>query len=197
MFVADYDDPWRGYQKEFAKVEAVRLNLEEEELTSQKSYQDRIAELEAEQQGANDKLADRRDQIAEVEGELEDLGLEQNMTRRQLRAQNALRDVARANYDLAVRDAAPADELSAKLSAFEEQNQKANDLLVAQQQADAAYEAAKSRLQVLTRERDELNSQMKAARAEVDRIRSARFKVDPDNWFSSAKRSVMEWPIID
>ncbi|MFM8729048.1 MAG: hypothetical protein ACKON9_28435, partial [Planctomycetaceae bacterium] len=114
-----------------------------------------------------------------------------------LKFRNSDRDEARANYDLAVRDALPDTLKDARLEEYRRRQGMCDEL---QRKLDAEKELLAElagRSKQLTAKLDELTGAQGKLSAEADRMRAALENIRPSSTISALKRSLMELPIID
>ena len=196
MMVKDHNDEWRGYQKTGFRVEAAAQNAELSRYETDE-LQARRDEVSEKLTAANEKLDSAADKRAELDENVKALAFEQNVLARKLRSQNADRDVARANYDIGVRDVLEPDALNSLRVEFESRKNMRDVTELELQAAEKKLAAAKSAFNEFTKEQRELSSELKKLNSDKDRITAAMEKIAPTGVLQSAKRSFMEWPIID
>ncbi len=192
MMAGDHSDQWRDYQKTFDEINALKLeaNIESEQGGQ---YQARVEQLETEIQQAESDFSEEKQKI---DSKIEELSLKADNLSRRVRAQRAVRDKARADYDLAIRDEKAT--LAATLREdFDREQQRVDELELALSNVETEIKDQKSELAKQTAAYDQATDELKQFQAEVERLQAAKSKVDPDNWFSSVKRDVMQLPIID
>lgn len=197
----DHDDEWRGYQRQFLRIEADNLR------------RDRQAVMDAAQdKGGYEKyLQELGSQIAATDAELQKLGKDladakrvaveektkADLKGRDVRFARAHRDVARANYDLGIRDAVPDEKLAALKGEFDRHQEKVLGLESEWELQTTVSKEAAAALSKLTGELDKLNDQKKKFTAEVVRIEDALTDIAPAGGPRAWKRAFMEWPIVD
>lgn len=197
MMWADYADEWRIYQREAMAYIAAKDRAQVAEIKASPEHQELLAKAREEQKLATQQLDARKADVAEVERDVAKLSQQSAATMRELRVLRAIRDVERANYGLKVRDSAAAPELAAALEKFNVAQANADKFEAKYADETYALNQAKSRLSALTAERDQAEKDIKAANADIARLTAAINKIEPDNWFSAAKRDFMLLPIIN
>ena len=197
MMSRDHAREWRDYQKTTERIQAVRLRQEQQALRDDVDRTGRVAEAEEALRTASGTLTESGEQLATLAEEIAELKLQSDELTRSLKVQNARRDVARANYDLAVRDARPEDVTEGLREAFAAEQAAADKLLVELQQSDALLEAKKQEQTSLTQQRDAARAELDRLEADIERLHAALDRIEPESGFSAAKRRIMEWPIID
>lgn len=197
MMAADHSEEWTQHQRTFEDIQDVTIENSKEKIEANPEYKQESATLESELQAANDRLSAEENEVRKARAELKDAEMAFDLAGRAVRAQRAIRDKARADYDLDVRDSKPANVLAAKLGQFEAEQKKVDDLEKDVQIKETQRNNKKDALDALTKGRDEVVAQLKKLNSDLDRLQAAQNKLAPESWFSSAKRSFMEWPIIN
>lgn len=225
MMSSDHDREWKDVQRTSEKINTLRLQLElyEQGALSDGETQRLASSLTEEQREAlaiavtsdptdyedaekalADAIKDAKAELAENEGErepiekaIDELALDFDLKSRRDRNQKAVRDKARADFDLAVRDELPEPERTQLFQNFQEQQRLVDENVIAVQRAKAALDEKRTELAEATGARDELQARLKALQADEQRVRAARNKLEPDSTVAWVKRKVMELPIID
>ena len=210
MMWADYNDEWRTYQRQAFSLQAKRDRAREARIVNDPAFKSNV-------QTVTEQVDEATDQLKAHDQELATLGktakaakekLDNHM--RALKLRRAERDVARANYNLGVRDNVPQlKSLEAQFSSIESEVKIKEAEFV-----QLAYESdiAKSQVNALTAERDKVVAKKKATEAEVSLIHATVQKIDPQtkNWDGTAtaeskldgtlrklKLQLMQLPIVD
>ncbi len=210
MMAADQHDEWRGYQRTnfkldaAVKVQALAAIRSDEYLAKKTTLESRL-----------DALNEELNAFAALKVELDrNLDIAKRVVERlevALKSQNAIRDEARAHYDLAIRDALPEAETSALKQGFDVEQQKADQIQLELEEAQAALKSvgqpadddSGDRRQELmdyarlSAELTDVQAQLGRLDADEKLVQAALENVDPDSTFSALKRKIMEWPIID
>lgn len=199
MMAADHNDPWRDYQKTFEEIQAEKLRRAADRVKTDEHNQ-RVRELEQKLQQANEDLQSRGDALAQARDELKALDNEVDLLNREVRNKRAERDVARANLDLGIRDQLGEQELAALKAKFDELQAIVDgpeglerDL----QELQTARNQKAEEVAAFTAERDKIAAALKQQRSEVEQLHKALTQIEPENPLVAAKRTMMEWPIID
>lgn len=219
MMYFDHHDEWRAYQHQFFQLEADKLVAEENakkaELTGatlgtgakavarlEKSYEAKREELTR-------ALADQKTQLnvavqdlADREANIKKLDNEYSMQMRQVREHRAYRDVARANFDLAIRDQVSKEQAAAKREEFDLKQQYVAELEAELDRRDDTRNKATAELKEKTKDRDDAAAAVKAFEADILRLETAKDRIEPEpNSVAGAvrtfKRWLMEQPIVD
>lgn len=160
------------------------FELGQAELTS------RIARLTAAAEADKEKYASLKKTLAEDERLFDLQG-------REVKAQRAERDVARANRDIGVRDHVDKDTRENLQRIFNELQSNVTALEKEWERLGTTRDGNVAKLAALTVERDAADAELKAHTAELARISTALDTIAPDGALKSAKRKFMEWAIID
>ena len=193
MLHDDHNDEWRVWQQTFDRIEDARLTgigldqaddlaARAEELKSQ------IEERQAHLDSINDQATALDAELAAAQGEAE----------AQLRAtkpMRTLRDVARANYDLAVRDNAA--DTADRLQAFNDEQAKVDQAERDLRKKDDAVKTIQAKLTTLQGEEVEANKTLTALNAALQLTTDTREAIAPGGTFQAVKRWLMEQPVID
>ena len=196
MMVADHDDEWRQVQRTADQLDAELLRNTMSALES-RDYRQQVDALKQQLDQAQTQLDSEDDRRAELSQAVRNLEFEVDRFSRRLKNQSAQRDVARANYDLAIRDNLPKAILSNKLGLFEDRQKDVDKTARELEDETTILTKTQEQLNQLTTERDLAESALATLQSDVDRAEVALTKIEPDNLLSSFKRQMMEWPIID
>jgi len=198
MMQKDQDDEWRPIQrKNFqleAKVREVELKVIEDD-----AFKIRSGELKKQIATAEEDLSKAKavPENAELFRKLES---EQRIVDRlevDLKSRNALRDEARANFDLSVRDALPTDQTAARLAFFESRQEIVNQSQLELDAAKSVLAKTTEAVRAITKQRDDLLALNEQTTSDAARVQASLEKIQPTSMISSMKRSMMELPIID
>ncbi|MFP6769462.1 MAG: hypothetical protein VB859_14900 [Planctomycetaceae bacterium] len=193
MLHDDHNDEWRTWQQKWDRVEAARLT------SVGNDQQDTLLRRQAQ---LNKQITQARNRAVTIKAELDSL---ESTLKKQVDAVAAAlrvakplrtdRDVARANYDLAIRDNDTT--ATAKLEVFQQAQAQADaaeqDLRKAEDTAQAT-KASISKLQgVVGNDLQDLES----LEALITLARDSRGTIAPEGNFQAFKRWLMEQPIVD
>ena len=117
MMRADQADEWKGYQRTNFKLDATVRKADLAKIESPE-FRKQLAEMDAQVKAAEEKLAQIRIDQAPVFKDQDTLQRSVDALEINLKFKNSIRDQARAQYDLAVRDALAADLTQARFDAF-------------------------------------------------------------------------------
>lgn len=214
MMYFDHHDEWRAYQHEFYRLEADKLAAEEQAKKAElvglptdgaarsqaqidAAYAAKLEELRSAKEAKEAELKQAVSDLAEREANVKKLDNDYLMQMRVVREKRAIRDVARADFDLGVRDQVPPERYAALKEDF---NAKQNEVLRLEaelDQRDAARKSAAMELKKLTAERDKAVAAIKAFEADIVRLETARDRIEPVSAVKKFKRWLMEQPIVD
>lgn len=194
MMARDEKREWRDYQRQAEKLKVAKVQGELEKVDTADlkaridAHQQKISELKSSE--AAQKARESQEKVRQLKGDLDRLATESKF-------KNAERDVARANFDIAVRDSMPEPQLTKVRAAYNDLQTQAEAKAKIVEQARAAYEAGKAELTSLNKARDD-------EQAELDKLSAARKTLieqlellQPSARWIAAKRSFKEWPIIN
>lgn len=197
MMKADHSGEWRNYQKTAYALEAKLKEQDYEEVLKASQATVQQQNLAEKIKQANENLAKHKARLVELEQEIADLEQQQDLQSRALKAQSAERDVARANYDLAVRDEAPQERLDALQAEFDRRQQIVDETSRQLEQTETQLIVLRTERNDITSARDEVQDEIRKLTRAVEQAREAWLKIDPESTLSRVKRKIMEWPIID
>lgn len=197
MMWADYNDEWRTFQRQAFKYQAERLKSREDGVKTSPERTAKVEELKARIGEVEKKLAEKQQDEAQLSRSVREASETAANVLRSLKDERAKRDVARADYGLGVRDGLSKDELAKLKAAFDSIEESVQQKEVDYAEAKLNVDRAKAELSKVTGERDAAQKDLKAEQTESMLLHAALNKIQPDNWFSSAKRSMMLLPIID
>ncbi|MFZ9090508.1 MAG: hypothetical protein ACO3FE_10475, partial [Planctomycetaceae bacterium] len=169
MLKQDQDDEWRSYQRTAFDIDASMRSQDLENLQT-KQYQNEVNRLDAE-------LAEAQSELTEAK--LDDAGLFESLDSQirlveglelELKFQNSDRDEARANYDLAVRDAMPDEVLRSALLAYEERQKICDDKQIVIDREQDKLAELQTKVKQLTSRVADLEAEKTKVTAEADRV---------------------------
>lgn len=201
MLYIDHQDEWRKHQRNFYYAESLILENEKGRVFQTQSAG--ATEFESRRQILIDNLIAQGESLSDVEeyrtltGEVADLALAFNLKERDVKFKRADRDVARANRDLAVRDALPNEQLRARQKKFDDFQSAVEALEHEWEILGVNLDQKKSALGEITSDRDAIDEELKKFTSEVTRIGDTLDQIAPGGTIKSFKRMTMEWPIID
>lgn len=117
MMRADQADEWKGYQRTNFKLDATVRKADLAKIESPEFRKQR-AEMDAKVKAAEEKLNQIKIDQAPLFKEQDTLQRSVDALEIDLKFKNSIRDQARAQYDLAVRDALPKDLTQARFDAY-------------------------------------------------------------------------------
>ena len=197
MMWADYNDEWRTYQREAFKLQAARLKARENQIKAAPEHKAKVEELAGRIDSAKKELATKHSEEKSLTEKVRSASDKASNHLRTLKNERAKRDVARADYTLAIRDNLTGEALE-KRTADYKTIERAVDVMEAEYaELKLAVDNAKIELAKVTGERDAALKELKGEETQAVLIHAALNKIEPDNWLSKAKRQLMLLPIID
>ncbi|MCA9091847.1 MAG: c-type cytochrome [Planctomycetaceae bacterium] len=197
MMAKDHDREWRHYQAEFQLQDAEQMEAKKHAIESPE-YQQKLKELEDAKKAALDASKANGKEIAALQSEVDKLTGHFQISDRNTKFKRAERDVARADYDLGVRDNFPKSEMDPLKKAFDESEVEVAKLEDELLKITNDLNDAKAKLADIMKPVTEAEDAVKKASADVDRLDKARVKLKPKDYtIASIKRVTMTWPIID
>lgn len=201
MMYFDHHDEWRGYQRQFFRIEADKVEAEEQAriagVGGDKGYSDKLKELKDASVQRKTELVQTVTNLADLEAEAKALDNEYGMQMRKVREKRAFRDVARANYDLGIRDQLDGDQIAELHLKFKELQGEVEGLEGELDVRDATRNKAVVNLKEKTKEFDAAKGEIKAFEADMVRLEAVKNKIAPSDPLRSFKRWLMEQPIVD
>ncbi len=193
MLHDDHNDEWRVWQQKFDRIEDARLR--HIGLDQQDQLASRTEELTSQVQERKTHLDSIQAQLEQLNQTLASL---QGTAETHLRATKPLRtdrDVARANYDLAVRDNDPT--AADKLETFRANQKTVDDAENTLRAALDAVQAAQAEVDTLTGDATDSETTLAALEAALQLTGDTRNVIAPENTIQAVKRWLMEQPVID
>ena len=193
MLHDDHNDEWRAWQQKFDRIEEARLagiGLDQQDQLIVKT-----GELKQ-------QIADRNAHLGRINKQLK--GLQATLATRQgaaaagLRAAKPLRtfrDVARANYDLAVRD--NDDSVDAKLEEFRARQQTVDAAERTLRTALGGVKEIQVKIAKLKGGESEAETTLADLEAALKLTNESRNEIAPESTLNLVKRWLMEQPVID
>jgi cytochrome c551/c552 len=196
MMRQDQADEWRGYQRTKFEIDAA---VQENELSSIRTteFLSQQQELETKMSEANQALEEAKQNQSELFAKQEADQREVDRLANDLKFRNSDRDEARAIYDLAVRDALPAEEKAARFAEFQQRQDICDATQVELDAATAVLKESTDKVKALTAESDALKVELEKLNKEASRVQAALENIKPSSRVSRWKRAMMELPIID
>ena len=194
MMSRDETREWRDYQRQAEKLKVAKLTdqlkgVNSEDLKKQvDEIEEKLTKFKTSDAGKQVEAAQAV--VAQAKG---DLSRESTTSK----FKNAERDVARANFDIAVRDAVSDKVLAEKKAAYDALQLEAEALARKVELAKGAHDQAKESLAALTKTRDEEAAQLLKLTAERQGLMDQLDLIRPSSRLSAWKRSFKEWPIIN
>ncbi|MEX0718245.1 MAG: PDZ domain-containing protein [Planctomycetaceae bacterium] len=197
MLAGDHADPWRDFQRTSEKIVAEKLRADMSEYQRDPERVARVREVQEQLEEARVAYEATAQERAELERKLAAQEHETAVAEERVRDRRAFLDKRRADYDLAVRDALSPARLAELLETFEDEQRRVDRLVIEHQEKAAELAELRAQLAAYTKERDEAQAELRRLETDLDLKHAALMYVEPDDWFSAAKRKIMGWPIID
>ncbi|MDA1012879.1 MAG: c-type cytochrome [Planctomycetota bacterium] len=196
MMAADHSDEWRDYQKKnfllLEKARARKLTLAENALDPRKRE-----DVQKDLKEAEDKLVEVQAKLEELDSEITTIAQQEDLKKREQRELNALTGVAKANYDLGIRDNLPPAEMAVLFEKFQEKQSAVNTVTKELQEATTRLAAKRREAGEVTKTRDHWKVEQLGTQRELDLLEAAVTSIAPTGFLDRTKRTIMEWPIID
>ena len=197
MMYADNNDEWRTYQRQAFKYQGDRIRSREAAEKAAPEHKQNVAELEARIKKAEAELAKRGDEAKTLTLAAKAASDKSANHLRDLKVLRAKRDVARANYNLAIRDNLHGDDLKQVIQEYEDIEADVSKMESDNAENKLKLDVAKASLSAVTGERDKAQKELKGEQTKIVLLHAALNKIDPDTWLSKTKRNLMLLPIID
>ena len=211
MMVEDYADAWRGIQSKNFELQAAAKARDIAEMKAAEQFQAEKQRLESSIRKTEEELEPFKDLQASLEKELDSAVRLVEALALQLKSENANRDEARADYDLAIRDGLPQSVLESRRTGYEEAQATCDATQLKLEEAqlsldqigdpDAAEDdeakAALTTLRDKQQELDQYNKDYEKLQADVVLAENALTLIKPDDFWMKAKRWSMQLPILE
>ena len=207
MMWADYNDEWRTFQRNAFAFQAKRDMSREERIKTDPTFKQNVADLSAKFEAATKALEEHKAELEEVNKKALAAKIKADNHMRDLKLRRAERDVARADYNIGVRDSVP------NLKDLEDNfAKKEGDVKIKEAEfVQLAYESEQAKAEVarVTANRDAAKADLAKAELDITLIHAAIQKIAPEkkNWdgtstwgdwaLRSFKLGLMQMPIID
>lgn len=207
--VQDYSDPWRSYQSTNFELQAAAKSRD---IVAMKSaqYDAQRDELNAEKREIDKAFDELADIKAKVVDQLDRATRKYDALALRLKSENALRDEARAEFDLAIRDDLPAEVKDELFAGYEAAQAVADETQLELEDAQRILENVGSpetaesddervllvKLSALSDRAAENKKKTDKLEADVKLAEDALDDIQPDGW-KKAKRWFMELPIVE
>jgi len=198
MMKKDQDDEWRPIQRKNFALEA---KLREVELSGIRSQ-----DFEAEKSSLQKQIDEADAALKKVKGESTNQELFAKLDTEQrkvdtlgeeLRSLNGIRDQARAQFDLAVRDSLEDGLIGQRMANFSASQGRCDEKQALLDSAIADLAVTTAQTKEITKSYDDLVASKDQLTKDESRVKTSLENIQPPDWDSSFKRSLMEMPIID
>jgi cytochrome c2/cbb3-type cytochrome oxidase cytochrome c subunit len=196
MMKQDQADEWKVYQRTNFELDATVRRADLAAIESAE-YKTQVEELDKKVAEAAADLEATKAKTPELFSGQEALQRKVDKLEIDLKFKNSDRDEARAQYDLAVRDALSEVDMNARFKLFQDKQALCNSTKVELDAAKDLLAARTVEVKAVTADYDGLVAAREKLSFETERVRAAVEKIEPSNLVSSWKRAMMELPIID
>ena len=197
MMWADYNDEWRTYQRQAYKFQAARSKAREESIKSDPIRAERVKKLEASRDAAIAELKAVQADEAKRQTAVREAADAENNHLRELKLERARRDVARAEYNLGIRDNFPPTRQSVLEEKYKRIEARVQEMETEFAERKLTTIKAKEHLSEVTGKRDLAEKQLKAESTQIGLIHASLNKIEPDTKLGANKRKMMLIPIIE
>lgn len=197
MMWADYNDEWRTYQRTAFKHQAERVRSRIQQEQAAPDHKAKVEEASAKIADAEQGLSARQAEVASLTKKVREASDKAANHLRDLKVQRAKRDVARANYNLAIRDNLTGEALAKRSQEYKDIEGVVSAMEVQNAELKLAFDQAKAQLAEVTGLRDSAEKELKGEQTKIALLHASLNKIEPDNWLSRTKRDLMLLPIID
>ncbi|MBC8113472.1 MAG: c-type cytochrome, partial [Candidatus Saccharimonas sp.] len=197
MMWADYNDEWRTYQRQAFKYQAERIRERAIAEGAAPEHQAKVAEVNEKLKAANLDLEKRTKDEDSLKAAVRQASNNESNHLRALKDQRQRRDVARAEYNLAIRDNLVGDALSKREQAYKDAEAITQTMEVKFTELKFATVEAKAKLGEVTGQRDAAEKELKGEQTKIVLLHAALNKIEPETPLSRIKRDLMLLPIID
>src|ERR1700730_10471952 len=198
MMQADQAREWTGYQRKFEELQTQKQLAAINAIETSPQFKTSEADLIAKKKAADAQLNDasERPKVEQAESDFAKADLEFDLISRQVRNVRAYRDKARADFDLGVRDGLPKDKLDELQKEFNQKQEIVDKAELEMQAKKAKRDEAQAIVKNYKKALDDANAALTKLNTDLDLREKALAKLAPTG-FSSFKKQIMEWPIIN
>jgi mono/diheme cytochrome c family protein len=197
MMARDHRDEWRVYQKQADELRARQVE-KQLAMASTEEYERKIEELATQRSEATQALEAQSAEIDELNTRISTVKGAVELATREVKFKGAERDVARANYDIGVRDALPVEQLNELKARFDAEETAWAALSLDLQVKEAELAQLRGELSARTARLDDLTTQQKSLETDTLRLEKTLTQIAPPaGSFQSFKRWLMLQPIVD
>lgn len=197
MMYADFNDEWRGYQRQAFKLQAARLKSREMSLKQDAEHKAKVKEIEERREKAKASLVDVIAEERAREAAVTKARDTESNHLRDLKLERAKRDVARAEYNIGIRDSVPAEDQALLEKKYRDAEDKVQQMEVQFAELKQATIDAKAHLSEITGQRDQAEKDLKAEDTNISLLHAAWSKIQPAGGVPAFKRDLMLVPIVE
>ncbi|RLS51702.1 MAG: PDZ domain-containing protein [Planctomycetota bacterium] len=194
MMARDEKREWRDYQRQ---AEELKLQKLDSELKAVQTDQLKTQIETIEKQIQSLTTGDATTEIAKLTGEVDKLKGDVVRISTEAKFQNAKRDVARAEFDIAVRDAIPDNQLAKVKAKYDAEQLKSEEYARLVETVKTETTAKTESLTVLKKPVEDQIAELGKLKASQVAIQEQIELLKPSNKAVAFKRAFKEWPIIN
>ncbi len=191
MIAADHMREWKRVQRDFLVLDARRieaqLKAEQDKLDKQK-----LEELKRRRQEALQEIAQKQDEIAKLESELNHLEGALGLAREKRAITQSVRDSVASKLEIAKAEGRPQEEIEELRAELRELDRELRELRLKEEKAEQQVKAVEDKLAELRAALAEVEQEEKALLKEVNRLQQA---LESRQW--GWDEMVRSWPILD
>ena len=194
MMWHDHNREYFDHQRTFEALEVYKARARLASLDT-KRFEDELKEL-------NERLAEEKRKLdgskdyADINARIKVNKLKMTLAESRLKLLKSQMSKAVADKDLATRDEKPESVIHARQAVYEAKKKQVDQQAVVVEKLQSEQDELQKQLKNLTRTYDGIKAKRDQKQKEVVTIRKGMLKIEPENWFLSGKRKIMEWPII-
>ncbi len=196
MMKQDQADEWRDVQRTNFAIEA-EIRAADLKAIETPEFKQQVAELDAKVKDSEKKLEESRASQKELFDRQAAEQLDVERLEIDLKFKNSERDEARANYDLAVRDALPEEISSERFQEAQRRQAICDETQLKLDEARTKLDKTSAEVKAITAEYDQAVAALEKMKFEAGRVETSLENIRPTKTLSKWKRAMMELPIID
>ncbi len=196
MMRQDQADEWRAWQRTNFDLEAA-VKVRDLQAIENSSYQQALQELTAKRTAADQQVSEFETANAELITKADQQLRTVEKLEIELKFKNSIRDKARGDYNLAIRDGLTGDALDKRYAEFTARQKDCDETRATLDVAKAELEVTNGEVRAATSERDKLAVSIDQLSGEANRVQASLNNIKPTDPVSRWKRNLMELPIID
>lgn len=196
MMWKDQSREYIGYQMQAEQLRLDKLAAEQEAVQSG-DYVQELASLNEQKKAAEGELKGSGERVAELNRQLQGQRGRSEILQVETKSFNAQRDKARADYDITIRDNAPAEKKAEKKAIFDDYLEKAMASAVELEKVQQEIKDTQSELDAVNAAVTDLTTQITKFENKNKQIQDQIDNLRPETFLASIKRSIKTIPIIE